>query len=118
MSDSPEDSAPRLKGDRAKDALLTQAMAESARQSMRLREQITKHIASISLLCDLEQVNRRDRIYLVEAYSRSLIGGIVALYLDYIGPRPRDESKRFLLSAADAISASLHGPDRGKGGRQ
>ena len=48
---------------------------------------------------------------LTEAYARSLIGGIVAFYLDEFGLGSRQEAKRLLLSTADAVSESLTSGD-------
>ena len=87
--------------------LFTEVMTDSARESLALRKEIGKRIAAIALLMRLEGIADPERDGFTEAYARSLIGGIVALYLDRFGPEPREEAKHLLLSAADAISQSL-----------
>ena len=87
--------------------LFTEVMTDSARESVALRKDIGKRVAAIALLMRLEGIADPERDGFTEAYARSLIGGIVALYLDRFGPEPREEAKHLLLAAADAISESL-----------
>ena len=82
-------------------------VTDSARESMALRRQITKCILATALVARLEGLCPRDCRCLTEAYARSLIGGIVAFYLDEFGLESRQEAKRLLLSTADAVSDSL-----------
>jgi hypothetical protein len=82
-------------------------MTDSARESVALRKEIGKRVAAIALLLRLEGIADPEREGFTEAYARSLIGGIVALYLDRFGPEPSDRAKHLLLAAADAISESL-----------
>jgi hypothetical protein len=90
--------------------LFTDLMTNSARESMELRGEISKRILAIELLLRLEGLKDAERGCLAEAYARSLIGGIVALYLERFGPEPRERAKHLLLAAADAISESLRAP--------
>lgn len=90
--------------------LFTEVMTDSARESMGLRREIGTRITAIELLLRLEGIQDDERGCLTEAYARSLVGGIVALYLDRFGPEPRDRAKHLLLAAADAISESLRKP--------
>ena len=95
--------------------VFTQAMADSARHSMGLRREITQRIAAVGILMRLKGVEEPELGFLAEAYARSLIGGIVALYLDRFGPRAR--AKHLLLAAADAISDSLRSEHKPRGKR-
>jgi hypothetical protein len=99
-------------------SLSTDVMTDSARESLALRREIGQRVSAIALLMHLEGIAGPERDCFTEAFARSLIGGIVALYLDRFGPEPRDQAKQLLLSAADAISDSIKsGPMRGgKGG--
>ena len=92
--------------------LFTDVMTDSARESMGLRREIGTRIAAIELLLRLEGIQDDERGCLTEAYARSLIGGIVALYLDRFGPGSRERAKQLLLTAADAISESLRAPQK------
>ena len=87
--------------------LFTDVMTDSARESMALRRQITKCILATALVARLEGLCPRDCRCLTEAYARSLIGGIVAFYLDEFGLGSRHKAKRLLLSTADAVSEGL-----------
>src|SRR5438045_8831128 len=87
--------------------LFTDVMMDSARESMALRRQLTKCLLATALVARLEGLCPRDCRCLTEAYARSLIGGIVAFYLDEFGLGSRQEAKRLLLSTADAVSESL-----------
>jgi hypothetical protein len=98
--------------------LFTDVMTDSARESMALRRQITKCILATALVARLEGLCPRESRCLTEAYARSLIGGIVAFYLDEFGPGSRPEAKRLLLSTADAVSASLSPDSPEKGASQ
>ena len=97
--------------------VFTEAMADSARHSLGLRRQIAKRIAAVGILMRLKGVEEPELGFLAEAYARSLIGGIVALYLDRFGSEPRDRAKHLLLSAADAISDSLRSEEKPRGRR-
>ena len=96
--------------------LFTDVMTESARESMALRRQITKCILATALVARLEGLGPRDCRCLTEAYARSLIGGIVAFYLDEFGLGSRQEAKRLLLSTADAVSEGLTPDDASEKG--
>jgi hypothetical protein len=91
-------------------------MTDSARESMALRRQITKCILATALIARLEKLCPRDCQCLTEAYARSLIGGIVAFYLDEFGLESRQKAKRLLLSTADAVSESLTPDDAAEKG--
>ena len=94
--------------------LFTEVMTDSARESMGLRREIGTRIAAIELLLRLEAIQDDERGCLTEAYARSLVGGIVALYLDRFGPGSRERAKHLLLGAADAISESLRAPRKAR----
>lgn len=97
--------------------LFTAMMTDSARESVEFRRQIAKRITAVGLVLRLDGLGDREGTCFTEAYARSLIGGIVALYLDRFGPEQRGEAKLLLLAAADAISESLAcggQPRRGK----
>jgi hypothetical protein len=99
--------------------LFTDLMTDSARESLALRREIGKRISAIALPLRLEGIRQTGARLLHRSLgARSMIGGIVALYLDRFGPC--DLAKHLLLSAADRspTAANRDGCAAGGGGRQ
>jgi hypothetical protein len=91
--------------------IFAEVMRQAPRNAAQVEAVFVSVLASVLEVCEQEKLTPDQTYWLLEVHARAVLGAQIALYLDrMINPDEREQMKKYLLAAADAISMLRKGP--------
>jgi len=85
--------------------IFMEVMRQGPRDAAKVEAVVCAVLESVLEACEQDGLTIDQTYWLLKAHARSMIGAQIALYLDrMVHPDQREEMKRSLLSAGEAIS--------------
>ena len=86
-------------------SIFMEVMRQGPRDAAKVEVVLCVVLESVLEACEQDGLTMDQTYWLLEVHARAVIGAQIALYLDrMVHPDQREEMKRSLLSAAEAIS--------------